>query len=49
MSILFLIIFIGVLKGMVDPAELEFDFVYYWALFAISDALWLDLLFGKEP
>lgn len=48
MSILFFIIFIGITKGVVDPAELSFDFLLHWALFGISDALWLDLLFGKR-
>lgn len=48
MSILFFIVFIGITKGMVDPAELNFDFLLNWALFGISDALWFDLLFGKR-
>ena len=48
MSVLFLIIFIGLLKGVVDPSEINAEFFYYWALFAINDALWFDLLFGKR-
>lgn len=48
MSILFFIIFIGVIKGIVDPAELNFDFLLNWALFGISDVLWFDLLFGRR-
>ena len=48
MSIIFLVIFISLLKGIVDPSEINAEFFYYWALFAISDALWFDLLFGKR-
>lgn len=49
MSIIYLIVFVGIMEGMVDPAEVgNGEFLYTWALFAISDALWLDLLFGKR-
>lgn len=48
MSILFLIIFIGLPKGVVDPSEINAEFFYYWALFAINDVLWFYLLFGKR-
>lgn len=49
MSIIYLIVFVGIMEGMVDPAEVgNGEFLYTWALFGISDALWVDLLFGKR-
>lgn len=38
----------GVICLKVDPSVLTQEYLYTWALFAIADALWARIIFGRE-
>lgn len=44
MSIAFLITALGMAR---DGIAIENDMFFFWALFAIADALWARIIFGK--
>ena len=48
MSLIFLMGFLLVMNGEIDPQTLTEDGFYVWALFAIADALWFRNIFGRD-
>lgn len=38
----------GVICLKVDPSVLTNEYLFFWALFSIADALWARLIFGRK-
>lgn len=47
MSIVFLIVFLSMVGGNIEPFERGIEFCMTWALFSIADAQWISMLFKK--
>ena len=48
MSLIFLLQFLLVMSGKMDPQTMQGETAYVWALFAIADALWFRNIFGRD-
>ena len=47
MSLIFLIIFLSLFSGNIEPFEHGIEFCITLALFSIADAQWVSMLFKK--
>ena len=48
MSLIFLLHFLLIVSGKMDPQTMKDETFYVWALFAIADALWFRNIFRRD-